>query len=158
MTQIPHPSESPQTTGQDRQAQPTAPSFEPYVPSQEPPRRSRLPLVLGAASVVVLVCGLVFWKSQPDAAEADTKVVDVGQMTVDQLAEDAGPLAARELVRRSLYGAPAESAAASSAMNHPRSPRLARNLAVAMALEQQKRANDMRIRNEREMRMVEQGY
>ena len=158
MTQIPQSSESSQAPSQDRQADTASPEFRPYVPDPEPPERSRLPLILAGVSVALLIFGLVFWKKSPDAAEADTKVLDVSQMTAEQLAEDASAAAARELVRRLLHGAPAERAAASSVMKRPRSPRLMRNLAVAMALAQQKRANDMRLSVERETRMMEEGY
>jgi len=156
MTQMPQSSQTSEMVGQDPQGEAPAPAFRPYLPSTEPQKRSRLPLVLVGLSVVLTVGGLAFWSSRPDAAES--AVVDVGRMTPEQLAENASMAAAMELLRRLDQGPPAERAACSRAMNGPRSARLTRNLAMARALQQQKRANEMRLRAEREMRMAEEGY
>jgi len=82
----------------------------------------------------------------------------VGKMTAAQLADDASPKAARELVRRMLHGTEAEHVAARAVMNTPSSPRLSRNIAMAMALEQQARADKMRLDVAREVRTAEEGY
>jgi len=162
-TPMPQSSDAPQTPYQAPQApadQPetAAPVFQAYLPPEAPPGRSRLPLALAVLGGVVLVVGWAFYRGRPDEAEAKPPAIDVASMTAAELAEDAGPAAARELVRRLLEGTPAEHAAAAAVMNTPPSPRLARNLAMAMALAQQKRANEMRVRAARHMRMAEQGY
>ena len=158
MTETPQPNETPEGTGQNTEGEAPAPTFRPYVPVGDPPMRSRLPLILGCLGVVVLIAGLAIWIGAPEEAEAKPAKVSVRKMTAGQLADNAGFDAARELVRRMLHGTPAEHAAASAVMNPPRSPRLARNLAMAMALEQQKRANAMNLRVQREMQRAEEGY
>lgn len=157
MTQIQEPNETSETVSPEAQGEAPPPVFRPYVHNAAPPKQSRGPLVFVGLSVVVLIGGLAFWSGQPDTAEAESAVVPVSQMTAEQLAEKASPAAARELVRRLLHGTEAEHAGVAAVMNRPRSPRLQRNMAMAMALEQQKRANDMRLRTEREIRMAEQG-
>ncbi len=157
MTQTPQSDEIPGTVSQDDQGETPPPAFRPYRPP-EPIRRSRKGLVFIGLSVVVVMGGLVFFSGGPDEAEGHKAPVDVRKMTAEQLAKDSSPGAARELVRRLLHGTQAEHIAASNVMNRPRSQRLSRNLAMAMALEQQKRANDMRLRTQREMRLAEEGY
>jgi hypothetical protein len=158
MTQMPQSSRTSETMNQDDQGEKPAPAFQAFLPSAEPPKRSRLPLVFLGLGVLVLIGGLLFWGGGPDGAEADKPAVDVRQMTAEQLAEVASVPAARELVRRRRHGTPAEQAAAASVMNHPSSARLARNLAIATALEHQNRANEMRVNMERDIRMAEEGY
>jgi len=157
MTQMQGPNEMPEPASPDPQGEAPPPVFRPYVHTPEPTKQSRGPLVFFGLSVVVLIGGLAFWSGTPDQAEAESPAVPVGEMTAEQLAEKATPAAARELVRRMLHGTEAEHAGAAAVMNRPRSARLNRNLAMGMALEQQKRANDMRLRAEREIRMAEYG-
>ena len=157
MTQMPQSDQTSGAMSQDAQGETPAPAFRPYLPSEQPPERSRLPLVFIGLSVLLVIGGLVFWATRPDTAEAERAVVNYRQMTAEQLAENASVSAARELVRRLSHGTAAERAAASSVTNRPRSARLARNLAMAMALKQQKRAYEMRLRVQRNMRMAEEG-
>lgn len=157
MTQTPQSDEISRTVSQDAQRETSPPAFRPYRPP-EPIRRSRKGLILIGLSVVAVIGGMVFFSTGPDEAEGHKAPIDVRKMSAEQLARDSGPGAARELVRRLLHGTQAEHIAASNVMNRPRSQRLSRNLAMAMALEQQKRANDMRLRTQREMRLAEQGY
>ena len=158
MTQMPQSNRTSETMSQGPPGDAPAPVFRPYVPSAEPGGHSRRPLVFMALSVVVGIVGMVFWSGRPDEAEAKNAKADVSKMTPAQLAEDSSPPAAKELVRRMYHGTDAQRAAASHVVNNVRSPRLRRNLAMAMALETQKRANAMRARTQREMQMSEQGY
>jgi len=158
MTHVPPSSETPQMMGQDPSDEAPAPAFRPFLPEEESPKHSRWPLVVLGLSVVLVIGGLVYRSTRPAEAKAQTPVQDVGSMTSDELAKNASAAAARELVRRMLDGTPAEQAAVSSLMTHPQSPRLARNLAMAMALAQQKRASQMRLQVERNIQMVERGY
>ncbi len=144
--------------GQDTQDEKSAPVLQAYLPSEAPQERSRMPLVFIILSVVLVIGGLLFWNVEPDEARGKKASPDFGKMTAEQLAGNASMSAATELVRRMFQGTPAERTAASSMMSRPRSARLARNLAMAMALEQKKRADDMRIRMEGNMRMAEEGY
>jgi len=161
MTEMPESSESSETAGQDAQgeeSEKSAPAFEPYLPSEAPQERSRKPLVFLILAVILVIGGLLFWNVEPDEAGGKKPRPDFKKMTAEQLAEDASSSAAVELVRRMFHGTPAEHKAASSVMSRPRSPRLSRNLAMAMALEQQKRAGEMGLRMERDTRMAEEGY
>ena len=158
MTEMPESSQTPEMMDQEPQDEAPSPAFEPFLPSVEPPKRSRVPIVFAVLGVLVLVGGLVFHGRGADKAEAKNVAVDYTQMTAEKLGEDSSPGAARELVRRFFSGEPAERAGAASVMHSPHSPRLTRNLAMAMALEQQKRAQAMRVNVERNMRMAEQGY
>jgi len=101
---------------------------------------------------------MVFWSGGPDEADAKPAKADVTTVTAAQLAENSSHTAAKELVRRMYYGTDTERAAATRVINGPQSPRLRRNLAMAMALQAQKRANAMHARNMREMRLAEEGY
>lgn len=156
MTQMPQSSQTPDMVSQDAEGETPAPAFRPYLPSEEPPSRSRLPWIFLGLSAILILGGLVFWSGRP--AEAESAVVDVSKMTAEQLVKDASMAAARELIRRLDDGTPAERTAASGAMDGRQSARLTRNLAMARALEQQKRANEMKLRMERDRRMAEQGY
>ena len=158
MTQVPQWNETSETTSQEGQDEAPAPAFEAYLPSEEPPKRSRLPLVFLGVGVVVMIGGLIFLGGRSDEPKAKKPKVDVRQMTAEQLAEAASVPAARELIRRRNEGDAAERAAAASVMSHPGSARLARNLTIAMALEQQKRANDMAVSMERDNRMARRGF
>lgn len=158
MTQTPDPSQTCETVSQDAEGEATAPAFEAYLPSEAPQERSRLPWVLLGLSAVLIVGGLVYWSTRPDSAEAENTPIDFRKMTVEQLAENASMEAAVELLRRQREGSRAERAAASKAIDRPRSARLTRNLAMAMALQQQNRANQMHVRMERERQMAERGY
>ena len=103
-----------------------------------------------AVSVALIVVGLVFFTGGPDDADAKPTVPDFSAMTADELAGNASAVAARELARRMTEGSPAERAAAGSALNRRSSPRLIRNFAMAMALQQQKKASDMNLRIQRD--------
>ena len=72
------------------------------------------------------------------------------EVVTDRTGNEQVSAAERWLARRMFHGTGAESAAASSAISTYKSPRLARNLAVAMALEQQKRAQNMAVQTQRE--------
>lgn len=156
MTQMHQPNQTSEMMSQDSPGD-APPTFRAYVPAPEPEPHSRRMLVFVGLSVVVIIAGLVFW-SGPDEVEAKPAKADVSTMTAEQLAENSSPRAAKELIRRMYHGTEAERAPAARVINSPQSPRLRRNLAMAMALQMQNRANAMRVRNEREMRMAEQGY
>ena len=154
----PPPSSVPEPVSQGPEDEaPVGPPFVAILPGPAPARSSRTPLIVFGVCVVALIGGIIFTCTRPDSAEAEPTATPVSAMTAAELGEDASMPAARELVRRMLQGTSAEHAEAARVMNAPRTPRLARNLAMAMALAQQKRANDMRLRNEREIRMYEQG-
>ena len=160
MTQVPQPpplpGNAPTSAAQPPAGDAPAPAFVPILPRPAPPQSSRTPLIIFGVCVVALIVGVIISGTRPEAAEAKA-AKPVTEMTADELAEDASMPAARELVRRMCDGTPAEHADASRVMTSPRSPRLARNLAMAMALAQQKRANEMRLRVEREQRMMMEG-
>lgn len=158
MTEIPESNETSEMAGQDTQDEKSAPAFQAYLPSEAPQKRSRMPLVFMILAVVLVIGGLLFRNAEPDEAKGKKARANFSKMTAEQLAKNASLSAATELVRRSSHGTPAERAAASSMMNRPRSPRLSRNLAMAMALELKRRADNMRVRTERNMRMAEEGY
>ena len=158
MTGIPESNETSEMAGRDAQDEQSAPVFRPYVPSEVPQKRSCISLVLMILSVGLIIGGLLFWKTEPDEAKGKKAPPNFSKMTAEQLAENASMSAAVELVRRAFHGTPAERSAASRVMSRPRSSRLSRNLAMAMALEQKKRAEDRRVSVEREMRRVEEGY
>jgi len=136
-------------------------SFQAYRPTSDRAsmKRPHKPLLIMAAFVVLLVVGgLIHAMSKPDAAEARDAAPDYSEMTVDQLAEDAGMPAARELTRRMFDGTGAERADASRVFNNPPSMRLRRNLAMSMALLQQQKAMAHNVRMQRHQRMAEEGY
>ena len=161
MTQVPQPppvgGNVPPPVAQPPDGDEAAPAFVPILPTPTPPKSSRTPLIIFGVCVVALIGGVIISCTRPDAADAEDAAKPVAEKTAEVLAEDASMPAARELVRRMCDGTAAEHAEASRVMTAPRSPRLARNLAMAMALAQQKRANDHRLRVEREMQMIEQG-
>lgn len=157
MTHIPQSSEAPDTADASADGDAPARTFEAYLPEPAPVRPSRTPLIVAGACVAALVAGLVFWSGEPDAAEAQSPVLDVSKMTPDQLAEDASMAAAHELARRMVSGTPDQQFTASRAISYHRTPRLSRNLAMAMALEQQKQQQEMRLEVERNRQMVMDG-
>ena len=117
----------------------------------------RTPLILMGVAGVPVVVGLIVLGGKGDAAEDKTRLPAVSGMTVEELPADASLLAARELARRTVTGTPAEQAAASSAITRCTDPRLRRNLAMAMALEQQKKQQQVMRRLEVNRRMVMDG-
>ena len=158
MTQTPQSSPAPDTTGRGPEGEAPAPAFKPYLPSEEPEKHSHLPWIIMGLALAVMIGGILFWPSGPDEADADNASLEVGKMTPAQLAKDASMASAVELLRRMHEGTAPEKAACSEAMNRHRSPRLTRNLAMSRALTAQKRANEMRVRMERDTRMAERGY
>jgi len=156
MTEKHETDQTPEAVSPGPQPETPPPVFRPFVEAPQP-KQSRGPLLFIGLSVAVLLGGVAFWNNQPDQAEAQPAVVAVNQMTAEQLAKRADPAAARELVRRLFHGTEAEHAGAAAVMNRPRSMRLSRNLAMAMASENQKRASEMKLRVEREIRETEQG-
>jgi hypothetical protein len=147
--------EDPTQDGQDENSEVT---FTPYLPSTEPQEPSRKPWMILGGCVLLVVGGVLFWPdSTDDAAAADTPP-DVRKMTAEQLGQEGSMLAAVELVRRTYEGTPAQRSAAARVMDRPPSTRLRRNLAMAMALRQQKRATDRNARMAREMRGIEEAY
>ena len=157
MTDMPQSDQTSETTGQGSQGE-APPTFRPYVLPPAPAARSRRSLVCVGLSVVVVIAGLVLCSGEPAPADAENATVHVSKMTARQLADKASLPAAKELVRRMNHGTEAEHAAASAVVNRPQSPRLRRNLVMAMALETQQRAHANRARYEREARMAEEGY
>ncbi len=159
MTQIPQPGDTPQTTGQIPESEAPAQSFTPYLPGSVPRKLSLKPLIILGAFALVFIVALIFYSGKPDAAEAGAKApaLDVSKMTASELAKNASPQAARELARRMVHGTQAEQAAVSSAIYTWTNPRLARNLAVAMALAQQKRQLEMMRQIERNRQMMMDG-
>jgi len=161
MTQIPESSDGAQgvqTAGQNGGGGPTQ-QFTPLIVKSGPkPPPHRLYIFLGVC-VVVSVVGFIFCAGKPEKAEAKTKptMLDFRNMTSRELAENASAAAARELARRMFHGTEAERASASSAVNCWSSPRLGRNMAIAMALEQQKKAQELARRMEEERRMMMEG-
>ncbi|GAF93414.1 unnamed protein product, partial [marine sediment metagenome] len=99
-------------------------------PGPDTMKPSRTPLILLGLSVVIVAAGLIFCSGGPDTIEAEQAIPDVRSMTAEQLAEDAGLLAAKELTRRMFQGTPAEQAAASGVVTRSRNPRLARHMAM----------------------------
>jgi len=156
MTQMPQSNQTSGMTGQDPQDE--APTFRRYVSSPEPAAHSRRMMIFMGLSIVTIIAGLIFWNGGPDEADAKPAKADVTKMTAEQLAENSSHAAAKELIRRMHHGTDTERDAAVRVVNGPVSPRLRRNLAMAMALQAQKRANAMHARSEREMRLAEQGY
>ena len=150
MTQITPPNDPPAEPGQPSEGEAPAPTFKPFIRESAPAKPSRKPLIIVAVSVALIVVGLIFFTGGPDDAEAKPAVLDVGALSADELAQNASAVAARELARRMTEGSPAERAAAGSALNRRSSPRLIRNFAMAMALQQQKKANDMNLRIQRD--------
>ncbi len=122
-----------------------------------PASPKKLYYLLGACAVVA-VLGLIYTAVKPEKAKAKTEPAapDHQRMTEQELAKDAGVLAARELARRmSGEGNPASQAAAADAIRRFGSPRLARNLSLALAAEQQKRHARMMVQIERETQASE---
>ena len=150
MTQTPQPNEGPAQAPQGSDAEAPAPSFTPIIYEPVSARPSRKLLIFAGVAVVVMALSLVLWPSTPDTAEAEGLPLDVANMTATQLAEDASPAAARELARRMIRGTMEQQKQASLAISQCRSPRLARNLAMAMALENQKKQQQMMLQAERQ--------
>ena len=157
MTRIPQPSKRPDDVAGRPEGDAPARTFEPIL-SDPVSRPSRKPLIFLGLSILVLIGGLIFCSGKPDAAEATSPKLEVGKMTAEELAKDASPSAARELARRMVRGTPGEHAAASGAINCWSSPRLARNMAMAMALEVQKRPQEMVRQMEMNQRMMMEGH
>lgn len=156
MTQTPQSSEAPETADASSESEAPAPSFTP-IHHEPPPAKplGKLLIPVGVA-VVVIVGGLIFCRGKPKAAEAKSSM-DVSTMSAEELAKNASVPAARELARRMSSGTQAERVAASSAINCWRTPRLTRNLAMAMALGAQKRANEMNVRMRRDQQIARDG-
>ena len=131
--------------------------FETTSPSPATMKPSRTPLILLVLSVVIVAAGLMFCGGgEPDTVEAVQAVPDVSSMTAEQLAEDAGLLAAKELTRRMFEGTPAEQAAASSVVTRSRNPRLARHM--VMALEHQTKQQKMMRQMDQNRRTMERRH
>ncbi len=143
MTQIPQSSNTQQAADQGPDGDDPAQSFTAILPEpvqSGPPRKL---LVVGGVAVVIAILGMIFSGGEPDSAKAKAPAaLDAAGMTSQELAENAGFMAARELARRMMDGTPAEQASVTSILHRYRTPRLARNLAMAMALEQQKKQQE----------------
>ncbi|KPK83517.1 MAG: hypothetical protein AMJ81_08080 [Phycisphaerae bacterium SM23_33] len=157
MTQIPQPNEAPDRADAPPDSGGPAQTFQPILYDAAPKKPPRNLLIVVGACVLSAVVGLIFCRGKPHAAQANTPALDVGSMSAQELAESASVPAARELARRMVSGTPAEQAAASSAITCRRSPRLARNLAMAMALEQQKRQQQLMLQMRRHQQMAVEG-
>ena len=157
MTQTPQGSDAPDTASPSTDGDAPAQSFRPFLDAPAPVKPSRKPLILLGGAVLLVVGGLIFWSGGPDDVEARSAAPNYRTMTAEELAKDAGSMAAMELARRMVNGTPAEQASASSAFNHWPSPRLARNLAMAMAVESQKKQQQRMRELEIQQRMVEYG-
>ena len=128
----PESSESPES-------EESAPVFTPVLSDPLPESAGRKPLILLGVAIVAIIIGVIFCGGDPDTAKAKPAPLDVANMTAEELAKNASPPAARELARRIAEGTGEEQSAAAAAMRNSPSPRLARNMAMAMALQQQKR-------------------
>ena len=117
----------------------------------------RKPLIILGVSVLVVVGGLIFGSGTPKPVQATIPKLDVANMTAEELADNGSFQAARELTRRMTSGTMNDRAAVSIAINARKSMRLGRNLASAMALEQQKRMQNMVRQVEGNRRMAEDG-
>ncbi len=145
----------PQSTG-DGEA---AGSFTPILFDPPAPGASRKGLYFLGGCVALIVLGVLWQLVKPESTEAKSEPPppDYTVMTVDQLVQNASPGAAHELAKRMVNGQPADQAAAAVAIRNCSNPRLARNLAMAIALEQQKKQKQMMQEIERQVEFVE-GY
>jgi hypothetical protein len=115
-----------------------------------------VPIILSAAAVVFII-GWVLTRGGPEQVKAMPSGLRVRRMTATELASDAGVAAGEELARRMTHGTPSQQAAVASAIHTHRSPRLTRNLAMAMALEAQRKQQGMMTEAERTRRMAMDG-
>lgn len=147
MTQInenPQLNSDPQTVGQSSTGAVVDQHFKPIVPDPIQCKLSRKPLIILGAAVCISILGAIFSVGKPDTAKAKPPVApDVSKMTVKELAENAGIMATRELVRLMVQGTPAEQVAVSNIMCTSRNPRLGRNMAIAMMAEQRKKQHEI---------------
>ena len=135
----------------------SAPSFQPYLADRTPAKPSRALVIVLCAAAGLMLVGWIVTRGGPDDAKAKPAKVPMAQRTAEALATDASAAAAQELARRMSEGTPAERAAAAGAIQTHPSARLTRNMAMAMALEAQKRQNAMMVEMQRRMREVEHG-
>ncbi|MCG3178944.1 MAG: hypothetical protein BIFFINMI_01274 [Phycisphaerae bacterium] len=123
-------------------------SFSPILfdPPVREPRGRGFYLFVGC--MVLGVLGLVVWVVKPAAGNAKDEAPELSpaqaqKMTARELVEDGGPMAAHELAVRMIQGEPADKAEATDAVRQWGSPRLVRNLAQQLALQQQKRQKEI---------------
>ena len=159
MTQMPQPSDTTQPTPSGEEGDTPQRTFRPVVYEQPPDKPSHKPLILLGVSVLLVIGGLIFSGPKADDAQAKSATPDYRSMTADELAKDASVPAAQQLAHRMFNGTQPQKAAVSSAIMQHRRPRLARNMAMAMALEQQKKQQEMmRTMQQRQQEMVEGGW
>ena len=112
--------------------------FSPQVAPATPAAPCRWPLTVMGLSTLLLAGWLIFRSDAPVKPRIEPPPANYSAMTAQQLAQDAGVPAAIELARRIASRNPQEQVAAAQVMADCRNPRLARNLAMAMTLQQQK--------------------
>lgn len=134
------------------------PIFRPYVCEEPQGRTSPVIWIVLGTGVLLLVGGLVYHSAGPREAAAQPQAVNVKQMTATQLAVDASAEAAYELAHRMSGGNMAERNAAVAAVRDNPSPRLARNMAMALTAEAQKRQAQVMAEMQKNIRMSEEGY
>ena len=114
-----------------------------------------VPVVMVLAAIVLVVG--VITGGGPDKAQGKPQPLRVGKMTEVELARNASADAAFELARRMSRGLPAQRVAAANATRLHGSPRLMRNMAMAMAVEAQRRQQEMQRRMAQRVRWAEEG-
>ncbi len=137
----------PMSSGPMMASQPTY-----YMPPETKSGNSKWLLAVFILGMAVVVAGIVFGGSSPKQADATPMPVDYKTMSSQQLADNAGVEAAQELTKRFMSDDEAVQTAAADAIDRNRTPRLQRNLAMAMAQQQQKLAREQMLRVQKAQR------
>ena len=156
MTEVPQSNDDSNETSPNPEEEQSAPDFQAYLVLPTSNSSSRKTIFIIGACVLVMIIGLII-RDKPHPAQAKKPAIDFKAMASHELAQNASPQAARELVRRMYHGTDAERMSATSVIVNP-SPRLGRNLAVAMSLELQKKQQENMRRMRESIRQAEQGY